>query len=208
VIKEATKQEAGPDIAGALGGRTGAYLTLSDAAGRVDVRFADLPGLLYRVTTPYDGGLAPRVDGPPGHPRVRLRPTGGSGPETVAILLNRTVRWDIRLPGGGEQRLDLRAGRLARVRLGGGGLVGLQLPAADRTVPITVAGSVGDFTLAAPARTALRLTLRGGAGRAAVPWAAGRAAGPGTSLTTPGWAGADDRYAVDVHGTVGALTVR
>jgi hypothetical protein len=208
VIKDATERQNGPEAAGPLGARTGAYLTLSDAAGRVDVRFADLPGLLYRITTPYESGLAPRVEGPAGHPRVRLRPTGGDGPETVTILLNRTVRWDIRLPGGGEQVLDLRAGRPARVRLGGGGLVDLRLPAPDGRVPVTVSGSVGDLTLTAPARTALRLRLRGGAARAAVPWAAERAAAPGTELAGPGWAGAHDRYTVDVDGTVGVLTVR
>src|SRR4051812_9504701 len=59
----------GHELAGSLHGRTGAYLTVADAASRVDVRMAGLPGLLYRITTPSGSGLAPRVTGPDG--RVR-----------------------------------------------------------------------------------------------------------------------------------------
>jgi hypothetical protein len=205
--------------AGPLGGRTGAYLTLHDAAGRVEVRFTDLPGLLYRITTPPEAGLAPQVNGPAGHPRVRLRRTGGDGPETVRILLNRTVRWDIRLPaGGGEQRLDLRGGRLAGVRLGAAGLVVLNLPSPDRAVPITLSGPIGTCTLAAPAGTALRLRLRAGASRAVLPWAgdpAGdqvrgrdREAEPGETFAARGSAETDGGYDVDARGTIGTLTAR
>jgi hypothetical protein len=197
------------EAAGPLGGRTGAYLTLRDAAGRVEVRFTDLPGLLYRITTPPDAGLTPQVNGPDGRPRVRLRPTGGDGPDTVRILLNRAVRWDIRLPaGGGEQRLDLRGGRLAGVRLGAGGLVVLNLPSPDRAVPITLSGPVGTCLLATPAGTALRLRLRAGASRAVVPWAGDREAEPGEIFAARGWAEARDGYAVDAHGTIGTFTAR
>ena len=195
--------------AGPLGDRTGAYLTLRDAAGSVEVRFTDLPGLLYQITTPPDAGLTPQVNGPAGHPRVRLRPTGGDGPDTVRILLNRTVRWDIRLPaGGGEQRLDLRGGRLAGVRLGAAGLVVLNLPSPDRAVPITLSGAVGACTLATPAGTAVRLRLREGARRAVVPWAGDREAEPGETFAARGWTEAGDGYAVDAHGTIGTLTAR
>ena len=46
-------------------GRTTAHLRLGDAASRVEVRLARLPGLLYRISTPADSGLAPRVTGAP-----------------------------------------------------------------------------------------------------------------------------------------------
>src|SRR5688572_3819041 len=105
-------------LAGALHGRTGAFLIVRDAASRVEVRLADLPGLLYRISTPADSGLAPWVTGTQGRVRIVLRPTGADGPDTVTILLNRAVRWDIRLPAGaGEQRLDLAAGRVTRIDL-------------------------------------------------------------------------------------------
>ena len=145
---------------GPLHGRTRARITLRDAAGRIEVKLVALPDLLYRITTPYRAGLAPQVEGPDGHPHIRLRPTGDDGPHIVTIYLNRTVRWDIRLPGGGEELLDLRAGRLTRLRLGGAGLVTLQLPTPRRPVPITVDDSIGTLTITTPPHTALTITTR------------------------------------------------
>ncbi|HET6533905.1 MAG TPA: hypothetical protein VFH03_25250, partial [Actinoplanes sp.] len=110
-------------VAGSLHGRTGAYLLVRDAASRVEVRLADLPGLLYRISTPAGSGLAPRVTGPTGRIRVGLQSTGEDGPDIVTILLNRSVRWDIRLPAGaGEQRLYLAEGSVTRLDLGSSGL--------------------------------------------------------------------------------------
>jgi hypothetical protein len=139
---------------GALHGRTGAVFTVADAASRIQMRMADLPGLLYRVTTPGGSGLAPQVSGPSGQPRLRLRPTGDEGPDVVTVLLNRTVRWTLATPrGGGEQVLDLRAGRLSGAVLGAAGRVDLMLPPPRGRVPITLAGPVGSLTITAPKGT-------------------------------------------------------
>src|SRR5689334_16457852 len=74
--------------AGPLLDRTGASLTVADAASRVQVTMATLPGLLYRVSTPGDSGLEPHVTSENGNVRVRLAPTGGDGPDEVRIVLN------------------------------------------------------------------------------------------------------------------------
>jgi hypothetical protein len=148
---------------GALHGRTGAYLTVGDAASTVHVRLADLPGLLYRIGTPVAGGLTARVTGPPGRVRVALRPNGDPGADALTIVLNRSVRWDIRLPaGGGELHLDLRRGRVTRVDLGACGLADLALPRSHGVVPITLTDAVGSLRVAAPEGTPVRL---GGAAR-------------------------------------------
>jgi len=196
-------------LAGALHGRAGAFLIVRDSASRVEVRLADLPGLLYRISTPADSGLAPAVTGTPGRVRLGLRPTGADGPDAVEILLNRAVRWDIRLPAGaGEQHLDLAAGRLSRLELGAGtGLVSLRLPAPRGTVPIIVAGGVGEVALATPPGTPLRLRLRGGAGLVAVPWTGRTRAPAGAVMSTTGWRDAPDRYTVNVAAEVGSVTV-
>ncbi|MEV6595937.1 hypothetical protein AB0M36_03625 [Actinoplanes sp. NPDC051346] len=195
--------------AGALHGRTAAFLTVSDAASRVEVRLAELPGLLYRVTTPADSGLAPRVTGVAGRVRLALVPTGADGPDTVEVLLNRRVRWDLRLPAGaGEQHLDLAAGRVERLELGSGaGLVSMRLPPPTGPVPITLAGSVGELAVAVPAGTAVKLRLRSGAGLVAVPWADRVPAAPGAAVAPPGWGAAKDRYLVDAGAEVGSVTV-
>jgi hypothetical protein len=178
-------------LAGALHGRKVAFLIVRDAASRVEVR------------------LAPAVTGPPGRVRLGLRSTGADGPDTVEILLNRTVRWDIRLPAGaGEQHLDLAAGRLSRLELGSGtGLVSMRLPAPRGTVPIIVAGGVGEVAVAIPPGTPLRLHLRGGAGLVAVPWAGRTRASTGAVFAPATWREAADRYTVSVASEVGSVTV-
>jgi hypothetical protein len=195
--------------AGALHGRTGAFLIVRNAASRVEVRLVDLPGLLYRISTPADSGLAPAVSGTHGRVSVSLRPTGADGPDTVEILLNRSVRWDLRLPAGaGEQHLDLTGGRLSRLELGSGtGLVSMRLPPPRGTVPIIVAGGVGEVAVAIPPGTPLRLRLRGGAGLVAVPWTGRSRAAAGALFAPAGYAQALNRYAVTVASEVGSVTV-
>jgi hypothetical protein len=193
-------------VAGALHGRSGAYLIVRDAASRVEVRLAEIPGLLYRISTPAGSGLAPRVTGGLGMVRLGLRPTAGGGPDTVLILLNRRVRWDIRLPSGaGEQRLDLADGRVARLDLGSAGLVEVTLPRPVGTVPVRLTGGVGDavFTGFGP----LRFSLRDGVGTIRTPWAAADGSPPGSVLVQPGWVDARDRYAVYARTGLGRLTV-
>jgi hypothetical protein len=157
VLRAPVGVQHGQTLAGPLLGRTGARLTVGDAASTVHVRLAELPGQLYRITTPAGGGLTARVTGPDGRVDVGLRPDGDQGPDAVAIVLNRAVRWDIRLPAGaGEARLDLRRGRLARVEVGASGLAVLNLPQPRGVVPITLTDAVGSVRVAAPEGTAVR----------------------------------------------------
>jgi hypothetical protein len=199
----------GHDVTGPLHGRSAAYLIVWNAASRVEVRVADLPGLLYRVGTPADSGLAPLVTGSAGRVRVRLRPTGADGPDKVTILLNQAVRWDIRLPAGaGEQHLDLSRGRIARLELGAAGLIDLHLPQPAGTVPVTLTDGAGSVEIAVPGTTPVRIRLRGGAGAVTTPWASSNGTPRGAVLTPPGWAESNDRYAVDARADVGALTLQ
>ncbi len=198
---------AGRVLAGSLHGRTGAYLIVRDAASRVEIRLAKLPGLLYRISTPADSGLAPRVTGGEGRVRVGLRPTGDDGPDTVTILLNRAVRWDIRLPAGaGEQRLDLAGGEVARVDLGASGLIDVRLPPPEGTVPVSLTGGVGTATVTGDGP--VRLSLHGGAGAVSTPWASTNGSPRGAVLTAPAWPAAPDRYIVEAHAGIGTLTIR
>jgi hypothetical protein len=185
-------------------------LTVRNAASRVDVRLIDLPGLLYRISTPADSGLAPAVTGTHRRVSLGLRPTGAAGPDTVEILLNRGVRWTIRLPAGaGEQHLDLAAGRLDRLELGSGtGLVTMRLPPPRGTVPIIVAGGVGEVAVAIPPGTPLRLRLRGGAALVSAPWTGRSRASAGALLAPAGWQEAANRYAVNVASEVGSVRVQ
>jgi hypothetical protein len=193
-------------VAGSLGDRTGAYLTVVDAASRVEIRTAALPGLLYRISTPAGSGLAPEVTGSGGRVRVGLRRTGDAGPDVVTILLSRRVGWDIRVLGGaGEQHLDLRSGRVRRLDLGSSGLVNVALPEPVGTVPVRVVGAVGDVNLSGP--VPVRVSLRKGAASVVTPWSSLKSPPWGTVLVPPGWIKSQHRYSVYAGSTVGRLTV-
>ncbi|MEV4343882.1 hypothetical protein AB0J83_05330 [Actinoplanes sp. NPDC049596] len=170
---------------------------------------ASLPGMLYRVSTPPGAGLAPQVSVAGTAVRARLRPTGTDGPHEVRIVLNRDVRWGIRLPAGaGEQQLDLARGRITRVELGASGLIELRLPEPAGTVPVTLAGGVGTLSVTMPARTALRIGLDRGAGSATTPWTVAEALPAGTYLGPAIWPAARHRYALRARQGIGFLTVR
>lgn len=208
----ATAPVAGPTgvehvVVAPLEGRTGAYLTVRDAASRVRVTLAVLPGLLYRISTPADSGLAPLTSGADGRIQARFRRTGDDGPDDVRIVLNRDVRWDIRLPAGaGEQQLDLSGGRVIRVDLGPSGLAEVRLPEPSGTVPVTFAQGVGSVVMTV-ADAPVQLRLEAGAGTVVTPWAVRAAATAGEVLVEPGWPAARDRYAVLVRSGLGSLAL-
>ncbi len=160
---------------------------------------ANIPGLLYRITTPSGSGLTPRVTRRGNDVRAALVATGADGPDEVRIVLNRGVRWDLRLPAGaGEQRLDLTRGRVTRVDVGASGLVELRLPRPVGTVPLTLTGGVGRLAVSTPRSVPLRLRLDRGA--AELP--------PGTRLAPATWPSARDRYLLRARSSVGILAVR
>jgi hypothetical protein len=195
-------------IVAPLLGRSGAYLTVRDAASRVELILTTLPGQLYRITTPAGSGLTPAATVRDGHAEVRFRPTGEDGPDVVRVVLNRDVRWDLRLPAGaGEEQLDLTAGRITRLELGGSGLVEATLPPPRGTVPVTLSGGVGTAVVTAPAAP-FRIGLAGGAGSVIAPWTVRAAVPPGSVLAEPGWAATAHRYAISFRGGLGSLTVR
>jgi hypothetical protein len=197
-------------IAGPLDGRTGAYLTLGSAAASIELRTTDLPGMLYRVSTPADSGLSPRVTGSRGFVRVMLAPTGQDGPDRIEILLNRRVRWHLRLTAGaGEQHLELGTARLSGIELGAGtGLVTMKLPRTRGVVPIRLTGAVGTTEVVVPAGVPVRVRLRRGASAVTLPWTVRAAVRAGTVLSPNAWAGSPGRYLLDARGTIGTLTVR
>ncbi len=195
---------------GPLLDRTGAWLTVTDAASRVRVRTATLPGLLYRVSSAPDAGVAPVVTRRGGRVAVSLRATGSDGLDEVRIVLNRDVRWDIRLPAGaGEQQVDLRDGRVSRVELGASGLAEVWLPKPLGTVPVTFTGGVGTAVVTAGrGGIPFRIRLDRGAGSVVTPWVMNNGTPAGGVLQEDGWRRAADRYEVRAAAGMGSVTLR
>ena len=201
-------ESVGQVVSGPAPARSSARLTVRDAASRIDVRLAELPGRLYRISTPPGSGLAPVVTASAGRVGVRLRATGADGPDRVTIELNRTVRWDVRLPAGaGEQHLDLTGGRVTRVDLGAAGLIALRLPRPRGTVGVTLPGGAGSVSVAGPRSVPVLVRLDAGSGPVRTPWATRSGTTPGTVLAARSWRGSTHRFVLDAGSPLGALTV-
>ncbi|WP_203896281.1 hypothetical protein [Actinoplanes xinjiangensis] len=196
-------------VAGPLDGRTAAWLTVGDAAARVRVRFARLPGLLYRISTASDAGVVPVVERRGGRVTVRLSEAEGDGLDEVWIVLNRSVRWDIRLPAGaGEQQLNLRDGRVQRVEVGAAGLAEVWLPEPDGTVPVVFTGGIGTAIVSVRRGVPVRVHLAEGAGSVETPWIANNGTGAGAVLREPGFGLARNRFAIRAESGIGGLVIR
>jgi hypothetical protein len=124
----------------------------------------------------------------------------------VTVLLDRRVRWQVRLSGGASSELlDLRSARLAGVDLvAGSAEIELVLPVPDRAVPITMAGGATEFTLHVPRGVATAVRIGGGAATTEVDGVRRTGLPAGTVLATTA---APDRYDVDATAGVSTLTL-
>jgi hypothetical protein len=187
-------------------GRGEAELDVVSGAASVTVRAADLGADLVRASTPPDAQLVPSlaVDGTA--VRVRLMSSGRAGPAEVTVLLDRQVRWRVRLSGGAtEEVLDLRGARLAAVDLAAGAArIEVRLPAPRGAVPIRMAGGASDFAVRVPAGVATSVRVGGGAGTVVVDGVRRTGVPGGTTVTSTE---AADRYDVDAAAGVSTLVV-
>jgi len=132
--------------------------------------------------------------------------TGEPGPSAVTVLLDRRVRWQVRMSGGAtSELLDLRSARLSGVDLAAGAArIELVLPVPDRAVPITMAGGATEFTVTVPRGVATAVRIGGGAASTEVDRVRRTGLAAGTVLATTT---AADRYDVDATAGVSTLTL-
>jgi hypothetical protein len=109
------------DVAVARGDLDAAQLDVVSGATSVTVRIADLGPELVRASTPDGSQVAPSADLTGSMVRVSLASTGLVGPADLTVLLDRQVRWRVRLSGGASSEvLDLRGGRVDGVDFAAG----------------------------------------------------------------------------------------
>lgn len=185
-----------------------ATVDLVSGATTVTVRSADLPGTdRLQALTSDAAGDAPVLETDGDTVSVHLVQTGEPGPSEVTVLLDRRVRWQVRMSGGAtSELLDLRSSRLSGVDLtAGAARIELVLPVPDRAVPVTMAGGATEFTLNVPRGVATAVRVGGGAGNTEVDGVRRTGLAAGTVLAT---ATAADRYDVDATAGVSTLTLR
>ena len=207
-----TWPDAAHRVTAPLGALRTRRLEVVGAATVLRVRSADLGEALFDIAT-TDRSAVPSVTSDEQGSRLALIRTGEAGTVGAEIQLHTKVAWTLKLTGGSaEQLIDMRAGRVARIEItGGSAQLVLQLPEPRGTVPISVAGPVGELVVRAGTGTPVRLRLRGGAKSAVVDGKAPRKVKAGTTLTPAGWSGAENRYDVvtaDAVTTVSSATFR
>jgi DNA-binding MarR family transcriptional regulator len=214
--EEATSLRDVPDSAGdaattehaaPVGGISHARLLFKSGAHEVLLRGASDIADLYRAK--FDGAV----------PQVRLRDgvvtiqykgnwMWGRRERITDVSLNAAIPWDIEIVGGAGKlqgkfgSVDLRSFDLT----GGVDQFRLTLGQPRGDVPIRFTRGANNIRIERPARAAVRLTLKGGAGRIA--FDEQRLGGTGdTVLETSGFGEAKDRYLLEIVGGAGKITI-
>jgi hypothetical protein len=130
-------------------------------------------------------------------------------PGNVVIDLNSAVVWRIALDGGAtEEDIDLSGGRLSELDLGAGaGRITAVLPAPRATVPVRMTGGASSFEVRLPGQVEARVLFAGGAGEATIDGAVHTGIAGSTTLATPGWNTAVNRYSVENAAGLSSFTL-
>jgi hypothetical protein len=196
----------GKTISAPLDGRKAASFELVAATTKVNVKTQDLGDRLYKITSADDTlPIAVLSDD-----RVQLHLTADdtNADGQVEVLLSTKVRWALRFVGGADQQVvDLTSGKITGLQvLGGSRRLQLALPKPAGTVPISVTGSIEDFSITSPKNSPVRVKVESGAKTVAAGDRTLRDVQPGSTLTPKGW-NVPNRYDVDAAARVTLLSV-
>ncbi|MFV2127076.1 hypothetical protein ACFHWS_21440 [Micromonospora sp. LOL_013] len=197
-------------VTGPLGELQQAEFNLVSGTTTVSIRAADLGDDLYRIRTPIDADVQPRVIADGDRIKLHLVPNDQPGPGVVDIELHSSVRWQLRLTGGvAEHSIDLTDAELSGVDIvGGAARIELSLPAPDGTLPVRMTGGANQFVINAPDGPPAQVRFGSGAASATIDTRSHDGIAPGAVFTGQGWAGATDRYDIDAVAGLSVLTLQ
>ena len=192
-----------------MNGRTAAIFELVSDATAVNLRAAALGADLYRIATPKDSGVLPRVAANGTGIRLSLTQPDKGEDTTVDIVLNSRIRWNLVMTGGVRTSvLDLAATTVGRVDLVGGATrIDLTLPRPNGTTPVRMTGGANQFQIRTVGAVPARLRIRKGAGKVVFDGRTDNGVDRGAVFTSAEFADSDDRIDVDAVAGVGTLTV-
>jgi hypothetical protein len=197
-------------VEGALAGRQEAQLEVLNGAESVIIHSEPLDGLLYRASTLPGSKVQPIAEEAGDTVKLRLDGTEVAGQATIHVYLNATVRWSLKLAGGGlRQIVDFAGGRLAGIEVQAGVQeVEVTVPKPEGTLAIHV-GGVGRLSVHAPTGPPAQLTLgkTGTIGEVRLDDQQKQNLTGGTVLASQGWAQAADRYALQVDTAAASVSV-
>ena len=181
---------------------------VSDTA-LISLRAGDIGTDLYRITTPQDGSVVPRVRLSDAGVRLFLDEKGERGDAAVTVLLNADVRWSMRITGGVKAGVfDLGGAKVDEVDFAGDAArIDLTLPRPDGTLPIRLSGGVNRFEVSTGQGVPVRVRARGGAGQVKLDGRTDDGVARGASFLSPDWADSKNRIDLDAVAGVGTLRV-
>src|SRR5919112_1708733 len=125
------------------------------------------------------------------------------------ILLNGSIPWEVEVRGGASNlAADLGELKLSSLEIkGGASNVELTLPPPSGTIPLRVLGGAEGLTVRRPKGVAARVYVSRGASGLVLDHQRHGAVGGETSLQSPDYEQAADRYNIEVSGGVSGLTI-
>ena len=125
------------------------------------------------------------------------------------VVLDATARWTLDLQGGlANSQFHLREARVAGVDIrGGSSTCELQLPRPQGEMTVDIRGGVHAMSITRPAGVPARVTIRGGASNLVLDDQRFGAIGGRTDIQTDGYADAETRLLINVHGGSSSLSV-
>jgi hypothetical protein len=193
-----------------LAGRTEASLDIVDSAATLTVTAADLGDDLYRVSTPGDGALIPKVEEANGAVAVHLvASANNAGPGSAIVQINSKVAWNLKLTGGaGTEVADLRAAKITALEvIGGGSKIEITLPPVTGTMTVNMRSGAGQFLIHAPKDVPAKVRLGIGAGSVTVDGVTKTNVAANTVISPPGWDAAKNKLDINAAGGASVVTV-
>jgi DNA-binding MarR family transcriptional regulator len=142
--------------------------------------------------------------------RRRRPPSLGRDEHANEIWLNGSIPWEVEVRGGASHlaatHLDELELRSLEIK-GGASKVELTLPPPSGTIPLRVLGGAESVTVRRPKGVAARVRVSGGASGLVLDEQRHGAVGGETSLQSPDYEHARDRYDIEVFGGVSGLTI-
>lgn len=197
-------------------------------SGQARMRFALASGLSHGhividpaaqdlIAIQCRGGLQPRLRVVAGEIVLSWRVSFGdwlrralrSCNHDVAIVLHPAVEWTLAIDGGlSHFELDLSAGTVARIDIGGGcSNVRFELPLPRTAVPIRIAGGASRLVVQRPAETGVALAASGGMAALRLDDQRFDAIGGSARLVAPNLEPGAPGYELQIHGGAADLAI-
>jgi len=194
-----------------IGGRVAAELHVVSGFTTLTITTGDIGDDLVRATAAAGSRVRPAVSLAGNIVAVGNAPSppGGSGPASVALILNPSVRWQLSLDAGATAVvINLAGGSVSGVDVAQGvSSLQLTLPPVTGTTVISIAAGVSSLIVHLHGHEPVRATLSSGAGSATIDGGSHSGIAAGSSFTPAGWASATDRVDVACSAGVGALVI-